>query len=187
MIRALIKQASIELIQGDITLEGTDAIINAANASLAGGGGVDGAIQRAAGPGLLAECSQLGGCPTGEARITSAYKLRSKHIIHAVGPVYNPGNPHVAELLASAYQRSFELAVTYRLRSIAFPSISTGAYGYPVQEAAAIALATGVRFITTHAGAFDLVRWVLFDQHTYAAYAAVLATIAMENDDLRLM
>ncbi len=187
MIRALIKQASIELIQGDITLEGTDAIVNAANASLAGGGGVDSAIHRAAGPGLMAETSQLGGCAPGEAKITNAYKLRSKHVIHAVGPVYEADNPQIAWVLASAYQSSLDLALTYRLRSIAFPSISTGAYGFPVQEAAAVALASAVNFISNHPGGIDLIRWVLFDQHTYAAYAATLAAIAMENDDLRLM
>ncbi|HYO88198.1 MAG TPA: O-acetyl-ADP-ribose deacetylase [Candidatus Limnocylindrales bacterium] len=187
MIRALIKQTSIELVQGDITLEGTDAIVNAANASLSGGGGVDGAIHRAAGPGLMAECSQIGGCPTGDARITGAYKLRSKHVIHAVGPVYEASNTQTAFLLASAYQRSLELALNHRLRSIAFPSISTGAYGYPAQEAAAVALATGVNFITSHTGSLDLMRWVLYDQYTYAAYATTLAAIAMENNDLRLM
>jgi O-acetyl-ADP-ribose deacetylase (regulator of RNase III) len=187
MIRALIKHTAIELVQGDITLEGTDAIVNAANAALAGGGGVDEAIHRAAGPGLMAECSQLGGCPTGEARLTGAYKLRSKHVIHAVGPVYKANDPQTPHLLASAYQRSLELAANYRLRSIAFPSISTGAYGYPVQQAASIALATGVNFVTHHPGALDLLRWVLYDQQTYAAYAATLAAIAIENDDLRLM
>lgn len=187
MIRALIKQAAIELIQGDITLETTDAVVNAANESLGGGGGVDGALHRAAGPGLMAECNQIGGCPPGEARITGAYKLRSKYVIHAVGPVYDAANPRTPHLLASAYQHSLELAVAHRLRSIAFPSISTGTYGYPVQTAAAIALATGIQFINTHAGALDLIRWVLFDQRTYAAYAATLAAIAVENDNLRLM
>ena len=186
MIRASIKETAIELVRGDITEQTTDAIVNAANPSLMGGGGVDGAIHRAAGPGLLAECRGLGGCDTGDAKITGAFNLKSKYVIHAVGPIYERNAPQVAYLLASAYQRSLELAVTYHLRTIAFPSISTGAYGYPVAEAAAVALATTVDFVSRHAGPLEVVRWVLFDDRTYASYAATLAAIAAQNGNLML-
>ncbi len=187
MIRGLIKQTAVELVQGDITLESTDAIVNAANPSLIAGGGVDGAIHRAAGPGLATECRGLGGCATGEAKITSAYKLKAKYVIHTVGPVYEHGDREAPFLLASAYQRSLELAASYHLRSIAFPSISTGAYGYPVKEAAAIALVASVDYAASHPALFDVLRWVLYDHHTYATYAAALAAIAAEHNDLRLL
>ncbi|HHH47853.1 MAG TPA: O-acetyl-ADP-ribose deacetylase [Gammaproteobacteria bacterium] len=131
----------IEVVRADITCLAVDAIVNAANEALLGGGGVDGAIHRAAGPELLAACRSLGGCPTGEARITPGFRLPARWVIHTVGPVWHGGTRHEAERLAACYRNSFELALPHGLRSIAFPAISTGVYGYPKHEAAAIATA----------------------------------------------
>src|SRR5262245_45589195 len=156
-----ISGARVELVQGDITHQATDAIVNAANTTLLGGGGVDGAIHRTGGPAILAECRRLGGCATGDAKLTGGGALPARFVIHTVGPVYRDGQHGEPDLLASAYRRSLEVAVEHGLRSIAFPSISTGAYRFPIDAAAPIALATVARFVGAHADALELVRFVL--------------------------
>jgi O-acetyl-ADP-ribose deacetylase (regulator of RNase III) len=173
--RALInRNVTLELVEGDITAQATDAIVNAANSSLLGGGGVDGAIHRAAGPELLAETRQLGGCQTGDAKITRGYRLPARHVIHAVGPIYRRGDPGVAALLRNAYWRSLEVATENQLTSIAFPSISTGAYGYPLGEAASIALYTVTEYAAQHPQP-ALIRFVLFNQAILQEYQNALA------------
>lgn len=171
---ARINQTIIELVQGDITHQDTDAIVNAANNSLRGGGGVDGAIHRAAGPQLLAESRTLGGCATGDAKITNGYNLKARYVIHTVGPVYSANDPEIPRLLASAYRRSLEVAGEKGIRTLAFPSISTGVYSYPVDEAARIALSTVCEFARNHTE-IELVRFVLFDARTLKAFAEALA------------
>jgi len=163
----------ISLIQGDITREETDAIVNAANARLAGGAGVDGAIHDAGGPSIMAECRRIGGCPTGQAVITAGGNLKAKRVIHTVGPVYQGGTKGEAELLRSAYLSSLKLAAAKGLKSIAFPAISTGVYSYPLAEAAYIALKTAVDYLRENAD-IDVIRFVLFDRRTYDAFAAEL-------------
>jgi O-acetyl-ADP-ribose deacetylase (regulator of RNase III) len=164
----------IVLARGDITVEQVDAVVNAANTSLLGGGGVDGAIHRAAGPGLLAECKTLGGCPTGEARITKGYGLTAKHVIHTVGPVYRGGSQGEPELLASCYGNSLQLAVDNGVETIAFPAISCGVYGYPIEAASRIALETTAEFLQGHPE-IKQVRFVLFGQADYDVYEQTLA------------
>jgi O-acetyl-ADP-ribose deacetylase (regulator of RNase III) len=166
--------ARIELVQGDITHQTTDAIVNAANTSLLGGGGVDGAIHRGGGRRILEECSRLGGCPTGEARLTTAGRLPARFVIHAVGPVYRDGRHGEPELLASAYRRSLEVAAEHALKSVAFPSISTGAYRFPIAAAARIAVGTVSGFLEERPGVLEIVRFVLFSAPDLRAYAETL-------------
>ena len=171
----------IKTIRGDITkVTDVQAIVNAANSSLLGGGGVDGAIHRAAGPGLLFECRMLGGCKTGQAKITKGYNLPCDYVIHTVGPVWNGGNRNEAELLASCYYNSMLVAMENGIRSMAFPSISTGIYRFPVELAAKIAVKTVKRFLDDNEGAFDLVEWVLFDEHTEKVYEAEVDKLYQE-------
>ncbi|MBL8117924.1 MAG: O-acetyl-ADP-ribose deacetylase [Anaerolineae bacterium] len=171
-LKARINHAILELIEGDITKQDTDAIVNAANSSLLGGGGVDGAIHRAAGPELLEETRALGGCQTGDAKITRGYHLKARHVIHTVGPIY--GGSDSARLLASAYRRSLEVAQENNIRTIAFPSLSTGAYGYPVDQAAPIALETVCRFLQGDHN-IQLVRFVLFNSAILQQFSKALA------------
>jgi len=174
-----VSSSRLELIEGDITQQNTDAIVNAANTTLLGGGGVDGAVHRAGGPQILAECRRIGGCPTGEARLTTGGRLKAKYVIHAVGPVYRDGKSGEPELLASAHRNSLRLASQHGIRSLAFPAISTGAYGYPMNEAAKIALRTTIDYLKAHPE-IELVRFVLFGQRAYEVYEAALREIMAE-------
>ncbi len=180
-MQAKVGKAVLELLQGDITAQDTDAIVNAANRTLLGGGGVDGAIHRAAGPQLLEECRTLGGCETGDAKITKGYRLRAKHVIHTVGPIYYSAGKKAPELLASCYRRSLEVACSHKLKSIAFPSISTGAYGYPLQEAAPVALKTVRDYLQDHSD-IQRVRFVLFGQDAYQAYEKALKDLGLDEN-----
>jgi O-acetyl-ADP-ribose deacetylase (regulator of RNase III) len=169
-----VKEKGIDVVLDDITRVAADAIVNAANASLLGGGGVDGAIHRAAGPELLAECRLLGGCPTGEARITRGYRLPARHVIHTVGPVWHGGGAGEPEFLASCYRSSLALAAEHGLEWVAFPAISTGVFGYPIDAACAVA----VREVRAHLERNDLpkrVTFVCFDLAAKRGYEAALA------------
>ncbi len=165
---------SIEVIEGDITRQGVDAIVNAANTSLLGGGGVDGAIHRAAGPELLAECRRLHGCLTGEAKITRGYRLPARWVIHTAGPVWRGGHDFEDELLANCYRRSLEIAVLNGARSVAFPAISTGVYGFPLERATRIAAREVRAFLEKDPG-LERVLFVCFDRRTRECYERVLA------------
>lgn len=166
----------IEIRQGDITRLEVDAIVNAANTKLLGGGGVDGAIHRAAGPELLEECRSIGGCPTGEARITGGYNLPARHVIHTVGPVYS-GRPEDSRLLTSCYKNSLTLAVENNLKTVAFPAISCGVYGYPIEDACKIAVDTSAESLR-HNPSLEKVIFILFSKEDYAVYQAYLNSIS---------
>ncbi|PKN71582.1 MAG: O-acetyl-ADP-ribose deacetylase [Deltaproteobacteria bacterium HGW-Deltaproteobacteria-12] len=169
-MEAEINQTKITLACGDITAETTDAIVNAANERLAGGAGVDGAIHRAGGPAIMAQCRKIGGCPTGQAVITTGGNLQAKYVIHTVGPIYRGGTRNEAILLQSAYRESLKLALRHNLQSISFPAISTGVYGYPIDEAAHLALKTCIEFAEENTG-IKLMRHILFDQRTYDIFS----------------
>ena len=179
-MRVEVGGAILELVEGDITKQDTEAIVNAANPSLLGGGGVDGAIHRAGGPEILAECRKLGGCDTGDAKITTGGRLNARHVIHTVGPVYwREGAERAAELLASAHRRSLEVAAENGVRSVAFPSISTGAYGYPMDEAAPIALQTVMDYLSSQGESdLELVRFVLYGRQAYQVYQRALTRLS---------
>ncbi len=166
----MLRVTKISLVLGDIALQNTEAIVNAANPSLLGGGGVDGAIHQAAGSGLLEETRKLDGCRTGEAKITNGHKLPADYIVHTVGPVYGMNKSTEAMVLAECYRRCLDLARAHLIRTIAFPSISTGAYGYPIEEAAPIAVETVLRWIKAHPDALDEIRFVLHSQSDYDLY-----------------
>jgi O-acetyl-ADP-ribose deacetylase (regulator of RNase III) len=174
-MKRLIANQTLELHQGDVTLQEVDAIVNAANSRLAGGGGVDGAIHRRGGPAIMVETDARypEGCPTGSAVISTGGKLKARFVIHAVGPVWGGGRRGEAELLAGAYRRSLELAVENDCRSIALPALSTGAYRYPMDQAAQVALQTAIDFLRQHERP-EVVRFVLFDAGAYGAFAAAL-------------
>ncbi len=161
----------IRAIRGDITkINGIEGVVNAANSSLLGGGGVDGAIHKAAGPLLLFECMKLRGCKTGQAKITSAYNMNCDYIIHTVGPIWHGGKWNEDNLLVSCYRNSLTLARDNGIRSLAFPSVSTGVYRFPVKRAAEFAVGEVFRFVNENNGCFDLIEWVLFDDNTFQVY-----------------
>jgi len=175
-----INSATLELVEGDITKQNTEAIANAANSGLAGGGGVDGAIHGAGGPKIIEECRKIGGCPTGEARLTTGGNLKARYVLHAVGPVYRGGDKGEPELLKGAYFSCLKLASEYSIKTIAFPSISTGVYGYPLEEAAKIALLTVIDYLKSH-GEINLIRFVLFGSEPYNTYEKVLKEIQISK------
>lgn len=172
-MKVKINNSTLSLIQGDITKQKTEAIVNAANTTLLGGGGVDGAIHRAAGPELLEECKKLGGCETGDAKITKGYNLPAKYVIHTVGPVWQGGKKKERELLQSCYKRSLQVAEENNIKTISFPSISTGAYRFPVEEASRIALETVISYLKGDTKIEEVI-FVLFDKNTYQIYENTL-------------
>jgi len=183
-MQVIVNKSKLTLIQGDITRQATDAIVNAANSSLMGGGGVDGAIHRAGGPVILEECkkiaAQQGRLPTGKAVITTGGDLKARHVIHTVGPIWHGGDRGEADLLASAYKESLTLAVTSGLKTVSFPSISTGAYGYPVDSAAEVALQTVVKFLEKKTPLQEVV-FVLFDNRTCEVYIEELERLLSKS------
>jgi len=183
-MQVIVNKSKLTLIQGDITRQATDAIVNAANSSLMGGGGVDGAIHRAGGPAILEECKEIvarqGRLPTGKAVITTGGDLKARHVIHTVGPIWHGGDRGEADLLASAYKESLTLAVTSGLKTVSFPSISTGAYGYPVDSAAEVALQTVVKFLEKKTPLQEVV-FVLFDNRTCEVYIEELERLLSKS------
>lgn len=179
-----INQTLLTVVQGDITTQEVDAIVNAANSSLIGGGGVDGAIRRAGGPKISEECKEIrtrqGGCPPGKAVITTGGNLPSKYVIHTVGPVWHGGNSNEPEILASCYHESLSLALDHQIETIAFPSISTGIFGYPTEKASAVALNAIQSFLAEHEGVAE-VRFVLFDADTYHFYEGALRELSVQT------
>jgi O-acetyl-ADP-ribose deacetylase (regulator of RNase III) len=175
-----INKSTLSLVEGDITKQDTEAIVNAANKTLLGGGGVDGAIHRAGGPKILEECIKIGGCETGEAVITTGGDLKAKYVIHTVGPVYRDGKHDEPKLLENAYRNCLKLASSKVIRSISFPSISTGAYRYPLEDAAEIALRTAVQYLKENTD-IELIRFVLFGQKTLEVYEKIYALISTER------
>ncbi len=184
-VEATINQVKLRIIQGDITQQDTDAIVNAANSGLMGGGGVDGAIHRAGGTAILEECKRIvarqGRLPAGKAVITSGGRLKARYVIHTVGPVWHGGNKGEAELLKSAYRESLKLATEHNLSSISFPSISTGAYGYPVDEASSVALRAVSKLLRGQSTSLQEVAFVLFDVMTFKTYSDALSEILKAN------
>jgi O-acetyl-ADP-ribose deacetylase (regulator of RNase III) len=183
MMQRTIGRSKLTLLQGDITAQEIEAVVNAANSSLMGGGGVDGAIHRAGGPAILEECkrivSQIGSLPAGEAVITMGGRLHAKHVIHTVGPIWRDGKKDEPKLLESAYRNSLSLAAAQGIQSVAFPSISTGAYRFPIDRAARIALATVIEFLRGHS--LEEVRFVLFSRDDYETYAGILQELLADN------
>ena len=175
-MKKTIGHGRIELVEGDITQQDTEAIVNAANRTLLGGGGVDGAIHRVGGPQVLEECKRIGGCPTGEARITTGGRLKARYVIHTVGPVYRGGNRGEPELLANAYRNSLKVASENGIKSLSFPSISTGVYNYPIEKASQLALNTVKDYLNSSQD-IPLVRFVLFGNPDYTVYERTLRNL----------
>jgi O-acetyl-ADP-ribose deacetylase (regulator of RNase III) len=184
MMKVRIGRSVLELVEGDITEQNLDAIVNAANEGLRGGGGVDGAIHRAGGPEIMEECRRIGRCPTGSAVITTGGRLPARHVIHTVGPVWSGGIRGEPNLLASAYRSSLQLAEENRVKSVAFPSISTGVYGYPIDQAARIALRTVSDYLKGKTS-LELVRFVLFGQSALNIYVRALEELAGRDEGIK--